>query len=126
MLESERNFGSLAHGRRRRLGLGRGDANRRFGWSHLPVWLEAVGAVLTLVSFWGWVTVLRANSFAATSIRLQPERGQTVISSGPYAWVRHPMYAYALIFMAGVPLLPVMVSAWVNGEPVAPAKVATM
>jgi protein-S-isoprenylcysteine O-methyltransferase Ste14 len=49
--------------------------------------------------------VLRANSFAATTIRLQAERGQTVITTGPYAVMRHPMYGYAILFMIGVPLL---------------------
>jgi protein-S-isoprenylcysteine O-methyltransferase Ste14 len=38
-------------------------------------------------------------------VRLQKERGQTVISTGPYAVVRHPMYAYAVLLMIGAPLL---------------------
>jgi protein-S-isoprenylcysteine O-methyltransferase Ste14 len=78
---------------------------RRFGWSHVPIWVEILGAALVLAAFWGWVTVLRVNSFAATNVRLQRERGQTVASTGPYAVVRHPMYAYAIMFMIGVPLL---------------------
>jgi len=49
--------------------------------------------------------VLRANSFAATTIEIQAERGQTVISSGPYALVRHPMYAFCLLLMVGAPLM---------------------
>jgi protein-S-isoprenylcysteine O-methyltransferase Ste14 len=78
---------------------------RRFGWSEVPLWAEALGAVLILAAFLGWVTVLRVNSFAATRVRLQPERGQTVISTGPYGAVRHPMYAYGLLLMIGAPLL---------------------
>ncbi len=78
---------------------------RRFGWSRDPLWAQALGAVLILAAFWGWTRVLRANSFAATTIEIQAERGQTVISSGPYALVRHPMYAYALLLMIGAPLL---------------------
>jgi protein-S-isoprenylcysteine O-methyltransferase Ste14 len=78
---------------------------RRFGWSHTPQWAQALGAALILGAFYGWVGVLRANSFASVTIRLQKERGQTVISSGPYAVVRHPMYAYMVPFMVGVPLL---------------------
>jgi len=77
----------------------------RFGWSHAPVWAQALGAVLILAAFWGWVGVMRVNSFAATTVRVQQERGQTVISAGPYAVVRHPMYAYALLLMVGAPLL---------------------
>jgi protein-S-isoprenylcysteine O-methyltransferase Ste14 len=78
---------------------------QRLGWSHTPVWAQALGALLILVAFLGWATVLKANSFASTQIRVQKERGQKVISSGPYAIVRHPMYAYVLPLMIGVPLL---------------------
>src|SRR5271165_6329633 len=78
---------------------------RRFGWSHVPPLAEAIGAVLIVGAFYGWVGVLRANSFAAVTVRLQKERGQTVISSGPYAVVRHPMYAYAVLLLIGAPLL---------------------
>jgi protein-S-isoprenylcysteine O-methyltransferase Ste14 len=78
---------------------------RRFGWSHAPAWLEAVGAALVLVAFYAWIGVLRANSFASSQVRLQPERGQTVASTGPYAVVRHPMYSYTLVFLLGIPLL---------------------
>jgi protein-S-isoprenylcysteine O-methyltransferase Ste14 len=96
--------------------------DHRFGWSHLPVWAELAGAAMICAAFIGWVGVLRANSFAATTIRVQPERGQTVISSGPYAVVRHPMYAWALLFLAGVPLL--LGSAW--GLILVPAAIALL
>jgi protein-S-isoprenylcysteine O-methyltransferase Ste14 len=78
---------------------------QRFGWSHTPVWAQLLGAGLMLAAFYGWVGVLRANSFAAVTLELQPERGQTVISSGPYAVVRHPMYSYVLLLAVGAPLL---------------------
>ena len=78
---------------------------RRFGWSRTPLWAQALGAALIVGAFYGRVTVLRANSFAAATVRLQPERGQSVISTGPYAVVRHPMYAYAVLLMIGAPLL---------------------
>ena len=48
---------------------------------------------------------MHVNRFAAVEVRLQAERGQTVISTGPYAVVHHPMYAYALLLMIGAPLL---------------------
>jgi protein-S-isoprenylcysteine O-methyltransferase Ste14 len=83
---------------------------KRFGWSHVPVWLQAVGAALIVLSFCGNVAVLRANSFAAVNIRVQSERDQTVADTGPYAVVRHPMYAWILPFMLGTPLL--LGSAW--------------
>lgn len=78
---------------------------RRFGWSEVPVWLEAAGAALVVWAFWGWITVLSANSFAATTIGVAEERNQTVISTGPYAFVRHPMYAYVLPFAVGTCLM---------------------
>lgn len=78
---------------------------RRFGWSHTPLWAQVLGAALIAGAFWGWVGVLRANSFASVKVRVQQERGQTVISTGPYAVVRHPMYAYVLLLLIGAPLL---------------------
>jgi protein-S-isoprenylcysteine O-methyltransferase Ste14 len=53
----------------------------------------------------GWLGILfvfRANTFAAATIRV--ESGQTVISTGPYAVVRHPMYAAALLMLLGIPI----------------------
>jgi protein-S-isoprenylcysteine O-methyltransferase Ste14 len=78
---------------------------RRFGWSHMPWWAQTFGAALIAGAFYGWVGVLKTNSFASTTLRVQEERGQTVISTGPYAAVRHPMYAYALLLFIGTPLL---------------------
>jgi protein-S-isoprenylcysteine O-methyltransferase Ste14 len=78
---------------------------RRFAWSHAPLWAQVLGAALVVVAFYAWTGVLRANSFAVTTVRLQPERGQTVISTGPYAIVRHPMYAYTPLLLVGTSLL---------------------
>jgi len=50
--------------------------------------------------------VMRENSFAAPVVKLQTERGHRVISTGPYAWVRHPMYSgHPFCFFVGAPLL---------------------
>jgi protein-S-isoprenylcysteine O-methyltransferase Ste14 len=78
---------------------------RRFRWSSTPLWAQVLGALLIVVAYIGWGTVLKANSFASTQIRVQSERGQIVISTGPYAIVRHPMYAYVLPMMIGASLL---------------------
>lgn len=78
---------------------------RRFGWSHTSPWAQVLGAVLIVGAYCGYIQVFRANSFASVLVRLQKDRGQTVISTGPYAVVRHPMYAYALPLLIGVPLL---------------------
>jgi protein-S-isoprenylcysteine O-methyltransferase Ste14 len=78
---------------------------RRFHWSHLPLLANLAGGLLILGTFAGWIAVFRANPFAIPSIRLQPERGQTVITTGPYAIVRHPAYTISLLLLAGAPLL---------------------
>jgi protein-S-isoprenylcysteine O-methyltransferase Ste14 len=78
---------------------------RRMNWSHTPLWAQVLGAMLIVATFLGWIAVLKANSFAAVTIGVQKERGQTVISTGPYAVVRHPMYAFVLPLMIGTPLL---------------------
>jgi len=58
-----------------------------------------------ILGFLATMRVFRENSFAAPVVRLQTERGQHVIDSGPYSLVRHPMYASALLYLAGIPLL---------------------
>lgn len=78
---------------------------RRFRGPGAPLWAQCLGAALIVLAFAGWLLVLRANSFAATNIRVQPERHHAVATTGPYAVVRHPMYAAALLFFAGAPLL---------------------
>jgi protein-S-isoprenylcysteine O-methyltransferase Ste14 len=78
---------------------------RRFGWSHVPVAVQVFGAVVTVLSFLGVAWVYRTNSFAVAVIRMQPDRKQTVVSSGPYAFVRHPMYAFGFFTYIGLPLL---------------------
>ena len=76
--------------------------DRRFGWSRMPDAIAIFGDVLLLAGWLGILVVFRANSYAAATIRV--ENGQRVISTGPYAIVRHPMYAAALLMMAGIAL----------------------
>jgi protein-S-isoprenylcysteine O-methyltransferase Ste14 len=76
--------------------------DRRFGWSHMPGAIAVLGDVLLLAGWWGILQVFRANTYAAATI--QVAAGQTVISSGPYGIVRHPMYAAALIMLLGIPV----------------------
>jgi protein-S-isoprenylcysteine O-methyltransferase Ste14 len=78
---------------------------QRWHWSQMPVWLEVVGGVLVVAGFAGTVPVFAANSFAAPVIEVQTERQQRVIDSGPYAWVRHPMYAASALYLTGMPLM---------------------
>jgi protein-S-isoprenylcysteine O-methyltransferase Ste14 len=77
----------------------------RFGWSSVPPWVQAIGELILLLSVWIGFQTLRENSFAAPVVKIQEARGQTVITTGPYRHVRHPMYAGALLFIAGASLL---------------------
>lgn len=80
-------------------------ADRRIQSSDMPVALQTLGFVLFLLSTLFTLWVFRENSFAAPVVKLQAERAQRVISTGPYAHVRHPMYSGMVLFFAGVPLL---------------------
>jgi protein-S-isoprenylcysteine O-methyltransferase Ste14 len=74
----------------------------RFGWSPVPAWVSILGDVLVALGLFVDLLVMRENTFGASNIRV--EEGQTVITTGPYAIARHPMYAGVLIMMVGVPL----------------------
>jgi protein-S-isoprenylcysteine O-methyltransferase Ste14 len=77
----------------------------RFGWSHVPLALQAIGALALVVCMWIWFLTFRENTFAAPVVKIQTERAQTVVTTGPYAYVRHPMYGAAIFYFAGIPLL---------------------
>ncbi len=77
----------------------------RFHWSPVPIWLQGFGVILLLCSFCLFFLTFRENTFLSPLVRVQQDRGQTVISTGPYHYVRHPMYAATLIFVIGTPLL---------------------
>lgn len=79
--------------------------DRRFQSSDMPLALQGLGYLLFLASTLFTMWVFRANSFAAPVVKLQAERAQRVISTGPYAYIRHPMYSGMVLFFAGVPLL---------------------
>ena len=77
----------------------------RYRWSHVPLYAQIIGFLLLILGcYLVWLT-FRANSFAAPVVKIQKERAHRVISSGPYAYVRHPMYAGALLINIGAPLL---------------------
>ena len=77
----------------------------RFHWSQMPVWLSVAGAIVLVYSFYLFFATFRENSFLSPLVRIQEDRGQTVVSTGPYHYVRHPMYAAALLFFLGTTLL---------------------
>jgi protein-S-isoprenylcysteine O-methyltransferase Ste14 len=77
----------------------------RFGWSAAPVWVQVVGVLVLLAGIWICYLTMLENSFAAPVVKIQDERGQKVITTGPYSYVRHPMYAGAILYFAGTALL---------------------
>jgi protein-S-isoprenylcysteine O-methyltransferase Ste14 len=78
---------------------------RRFSWSAMPVWWQVVGAAILLSSFYVFFVTFRENPYLSPVVRVQRERGQSVISTGPYRHVRHPMYAGSVLFVIGTTLL---------------------
>jgi len=80
--------------------------DRRFSWSAgFPVWLPWVGvaALVAGLAFSDWAMVV--NRFFSGIVRIQTERGHTVVSSGPYGWVRHPGYAGSVLCNLATPLI---------------------
>ena len=77
----------------------------RWRWSTMPPSVQWAGCVLLLavILFMSWT--MRTNSFAAPVVKIQRERGQTVITTGPYAIVRHPLYFGALFYVAATSLV---------------------
>jgi protein-S-isoprenylcysteine O-methyltransferase Ste14 len=76
--------------------------DHRFGWSNVPLFVVLVGDLLVAVGFALIVRVYRENTFSSATIEVI--KGQQVISTGPYAIVRHPMYASAFLYLSGTPL----------------------
>ena len=76
--------------------------DRRFGWSQAPLAVSLAGDGMIAIGFLIVFLTFRENTFTAGTIEVA--EGQHVIDSGPYAVVRHPMYAGALVMIAGIPL----------------------
>ena len=79
--------------------------DERFHPAGMPLALQMLGLALLIASSFFIMWVFRENTFAAAVVKVQSERGHHVISTGPYAYVRHPMYTAAVLFMFGVALL---------------------
>jgi len=82
--------------------------DHRFGWSPVPAWTSVLGDLIIVLSFLSMFWVIKTNSWAASNIRVEAE--QKVIDTGPYAYVRHPMYAGAIWLFVGIP--PALGSWW--------------
>jgi protein-S-isoprenylcysteine O-methyltransferase Ste14 len=76
--------------------------DRRFGWSHVPSVAVVVADLLVLVSYGVFILVLRENRSASRIVEV--ESGQRVVATGPYAVVRHPMYAAVAVMGLTTPV----------------------
>ncbi|MEW6436887.1 MAG: isoprenylcysteine carboxylmethyltransferase family protein [Pseudomonadota bacterium] len=77
----------------------------RWRWSAMPSFVQWAGSGVLLAAFLFIYWTMRTNSFAAPVVKIQKDRGQVVITTGPYAIVRHPMYFGALFYFAGTSLV---------------------
>ena len=77
----------------------------RFQWSHMPVWIQVVGAIILISSLCLFYLVIRENPYLSPAVRIQKDRGQTVVSTGPYHYIRHPYYSASILFFLGTILL---------------------
>lgn len=75
----------------------------RFGWSKVPLPVVIVASVLFLVGYALYAEVMRENAYLSRTIKV--EEGQTVISTGLYAVVRHPMYTASTVMFLTLPLI---------------------
>lgn len=75
----------------------------RFGWSSVPVWLVAAASVSFIIGYALYAEVLRENAYLSRTVKV--EEGQSVISTGLYGVVRHPMYLATLLMFLPIPLI---------------------
>ena len=75
----------------------------RFDWTRVPIWLSIAAAVLFLCGYGMYAEVMRENAYLSRTIEVQS--GQTVIDTGLYGIVRHPMYLATLLMFLPIPLI---------------------
>lgn len=75
----------------------------RFGWSYMPTWVTIAATALFLLSYLLYAEVMRENAYLSRTIRV--EEGQTVVDTGLYAIVRHPMYLATIFLFLSIPLV---------------------
>ena len=75
----------------------------RFGWSYMPAWVVITASVLFLIAYALYAEVMRENAYLSRTIKV--EQGQTVVDTGLYGIVRHPMYAATILLFLMIPLV---------------------
>lgn len=74
----------------------------RFGWSDMPMWITVTASVLFLLSYVLYAEVMRENAYLSRTIKV--EEGQTVVDTGLYGIVRHPMYMATISLFLMIPI----------------------
>ena len=75
----------------------------RFGWSQMPTWVVIAASALFLAPYALYAEVLRENAYLSRTVKV--EDGQTVVDTGLYGIVRHPMYAVTILLFLMMPLV---------------------
>jgi len=75
----------------------------RFGWSRMPLWVVIVASALFLVAYALYAEVMRENAYLSRTVKV--EEGQTVVDTGLYGIVRHPMYMATILLFLMIPLV---------------------
>jgi protein-S-isoprenylcysteine O-methyltransferase Ste14 len=76
--------------------------DRRYGWSNVPFWLVIASDATMLTGYYFFIKTMLHNAYASRVIEVQ--KGQKVIDTGPYAVVRHPMYAAGIFMYMFIPV----------------------
>lgn len=77
--------------------------DRRFGWSRMPLWVVIAASAVFLLAYGLYAEVLRENAYLSRTVKV--EAGQTVVDTGLYGLVRHPMYMATLLLFLAMPLV---------------------
>ena len=81
----------------------------RFGWTRVPHWIVGTASVVLLISYGLYAEVMRENAWLSRSVEIQ--EGQTVVDTGLYGIVRHPMYAVTTLLFLSMPLI---LGSWIS------------
>lgn len=76
--------------------------DKRFGWSSVPAWVSLLADAVVVAAYVLYILVLNANRYASRVIEV--ESNQRIVTTGPYALVRHPMYLAMILMMSATPL----------------------
>jgi protein-S-isoprenylcysteine O-methyltransferase Ste14 len=80
--------------------------DQRYGWTGgFPSVAQIAGLTICVLGYAQFVWATASNSFFSQIVRVQPERDQTVVTGGPYHFVRHPAYFGAILYELAVPVL---------------------